>query len=311
MAHNKKIGLKLKKRLLVISYQLPIAKQCERGFSLIELTIVIGIIAAVSAIAIISFSSITNRTNLNGNARNIITTLNTARSKTISSDGASQWGVHFEIDKYALFKGVIYSAGDTDTKIYILPSSLETSTIALNGGGANAIFDRITGKTSNYGTITIREKNTPTNSINISVENSGQSSITALDQLPAGARIADSRHIHFAYNSNAQNAATLSLEFPAYPTDNKSIPFQDYLNAAKDSFEWEQSITVNGIARTIKINTHSLTSSLADFSVHRERENNVEEMKISLDGENLLNYATTTGQESKGTSNWVSDPERQ
>ncbi len=283
----------------------------ELGFSLIELTIVIGIVAAISTIAIISFSSITKRANLNGNAQNIITTLNTARSKTISSDGASQWGVHFEIDKYALFKGVIYNAGDPNTKIYTLPSSLEISIIALNGGGADAIFDRITGKTSNYGTITIREKNQPTNLINISIENSGQSSVAAPNQLPAGTQLADSRHIHFTYSNNVQNATTLLIEFPAYSADNKTISFQNYLNAAKDSFDWTESISVNGISRTIRIHTHSLNASQAVFSVHRDRENNIEEMKITLDGQNLLNYAATTGQESKGTSNWVSVPVRQ
>lgn len=288
-----------------------IAIPLELGFSLIELTIVIGIIAAISTIAITSFSSITKRADLNGNAQNIITTLNTARSKTISSDGASQWGGHFETDKYALFKGTVYNAGDPNTKIYTLPSSLEISTIALNGGGTDTIFDRITGKTSNYGTVTIREKNQPTNLINISIENSGQSSATAPNQLPAGTRLADSRHIHFTYSSNVQNAATLIIEFPAYSADNKSVAFQDYLNAAKDSFDWTESIVVNGVSRTIKIHTHSLNASQAVFSVHRDRENNVEEMKITLDGQNLLNYAATTGLESKGTSNWVSVPEKQ
>lgn len=283
----------------------------QHGLTLIELIVVLAITAALAAVTISSFAPLNRRTNLNGNAQNIISILNSAKSKTISSEGASQWGAHFESDKYALFKGTTYSASDPNTKIYTLPSSLEISTITLNGGVSNALFDRITGKTANYGQITIREINTPTNLINIDIENSGQSAIAASGQTPTGTRIADSRHIHFTYSSNAQNANTLLLEFPAYPADNKSISFQDYLNAGKDSFDWEQSITINGIARKIKIHTHSLTSSSAAFSVHRERENNAEEIKISLDGENLLNYAATTGQESKGTSNWVSEPERQ
>lgn len=282
----------------------------QRGFTLIELIIVLAITAVLAAITIASFAPLNRRTDLNGNAQNIVSILNSARSKTVSSESASQWGAHFESDKYALFKGATYSASDPDTKIYTLPSSLEISTIALNGGGANAIFDRVTGKTSNYGQITIREISAPTNLININIENSGQSAIASAAQNPAGSRIADSRHIHFTYNGNAQTATTLLLEFPDYPSSNTSVPFQDYLNTAKDSFGWTQSVTVNGIARTIKIHTHSLTSSSATFSVHREREGSGEAMTLTLDGENLLNY-TAGGQESKGTSAWVSEPTRQ
>lgn len=282
----------------------------ERGFSMLELVIVTGIIAVISTIAVVSYYALVARADLNGNARNIISTLNLARSETITSDQASPWGVHLEVDKYALFKGATYNAADANTKIYILPSSLEISNIALNGGGSEILFTRITGQTTNYGNITIRNKSQTTNLANITIEASGQASATTLDQPPANTRITDSRHLHFTYNGNAQTATTLLLSFPSFPADNVSIPFQNYLTPTKDSFVWEQKITVNGIARTIRINTHLLTASQADFSIHRERENNTEAMSVSLDGQNLVNY-TASGQESQGTSPWVTAPVRQ
>lgn len=282
----------------------------ERGFSTIELIIVIGIILIVSGAAIIFLRSLVVQTDLSGNARSIVSTINLAKSKTVSSEGASQWGVHFEADKFALFKGATYNAGDPNTKIYNLPTALEISTISLNGGGSNALFARITGQTTNYGTVTIREKAQTSNLINITIESSGQGSITTLSQPPTGTRVADSRHIHFTYNNNAQNAATLLLSFPDYPADNVSIAFQNFLTAPKDSFDWEESVTVNGISRTIKIHTHLLNSSQADFSIHREKENNTEAMQLSLDGQNLVNY-TVAGQESQGSSAWVTVPVRQ
>lgn len=285
-------------------------KITEKGFSILEFVIVAGIVAAISTIAIASYQALVSRADLSGNAKNIISTINLARSETVTSNQANPWGVHFEADKYALFKGSVYSAVDSSTQIHTLPSSLEISDITLNGGGSEVLFTRITGQTANYGNITIRNKNQPTNLVNIAIEASGQASATTLSQPPTDTRIIDSRHIHLTYNGNAQTATTLSLSFPGYPADNVSISFQDYLTPAKDYFTWEQSVTVNGVARNIRINSHLLTSSQADFSIHRERENNTEAMEISLDGQNLITYAAD-GQESQGSSAWVTAPVRQ
>ena len=282
----------------------------EYGFSFIELIIVIGIILVVSTVAIISLRSLVTQTDLSGNARSIVSTLNLAKSKTVSSEGASQWGAHFEADRFALFKGTAYNSADSNTKIYTLPSTLEISSIALNGGGANVLFTRITGQTTNYGSVAIREKDNITNSRTITIENSGQSNITTLEQPPSGTRTTDSRHIHFTYNSNTQNASTMTLTFPDFPTDNISIAFQDFLTAPKDSFDWEQTVTVNNISRIIKIHTHLLNSGQTDFSIHREKENNTEAIQLALDGQNLVNY-TAAGQESQGSSAWVTAPARQ
>ena len=282
----------------------------ERGFSLLELEVVVGIIYITSVIAATSYYMLVSQADLSGNAKNIISTLNLAKSKTVTSDQASSWGVHFETDKYALFKGLSYSAVDPSTKIYTLPSSLEISDITLNGGGSEVSFARITGRTTNYGNITIRKKTQTTNLANITIETSGQASATTLDQPLANTRITDSRHVHLTYNGNAQTATTLLLSFPDFPTDNVSIPFQNYLTPAKDYFIWEQKVTVNNIARTIRINSHLLTASQTNFSIHRERENNNEAMNVSLDSQNLINY-TAIGQESQGTSAWVAAPVRQ
>lgn len=296
----------------VLDYKLAFSdfKLQEKGFSILELIIAVGIIAFISTIAVASYYALVSRADLSGNAKNMISTLNLARSETVTSNQANPWGVHFETDKYALFKGSTYNAADSSTKIYTIPSSLEISDIALNGGGSEVLFARITGQTTNYGNITIRNKAQTTNLINITIETSGQASATTLNQPSTDTRITDSRHIHFTYNGNAQTATTLLLSFPDYPADNISIPFQNYLTPAKDSFSWEQTVTVNGITRMIRINTHLLTSSQADFSIHREKENNTEAMNADLDGQNLINY-TALGQESQGTSAWVTAPVRQ
>ena len=68
----------------------------------------------------------------------------------------SQWGVHFESNKYVLFKGSVYSAVDSYNEEITLPDVLTISAITFNGGGSEVVFSKITGETLNFGTTTIQ-----------------------------------------------------------------------------------------------------------------------------------------------------------
>ena len=81
-----------------------------------------------------------------------------ARTKTLSSEGGYQYGVHFESDRVVLFRGASYVAGDPNNLVTVLPVEVEVSSIALLGGGADLVFARLTGVTSQYGSVTVRVK---------------------------------------------------------------------------------------------------------------------------------------------------------
>ena len=72
-------------------------------------------------------------------------------------------------------------------------------------------------------------------------------------------------------------------------------------------FDWSGSILVNGSNQVLRVHTHSLTSTSTAFSVTRDRRYNNAALNISLDGQNLINYAAD-GTTTQGTSLWVSAP---
>jgi len=66
-----------------------------------------------------------------------------------------KWGVHLETTKAVLFKGTVYSALGSDNVVLDLPNSVTISSILLNGGGAEVIFQDKLGSTATDGNITM------------------------------------------------------------------------------------------------------------------------------------------------------------
>ncbi len=290
-----------------------------RGFTLVEILVIIGIMVILVAFAIPSYRFFQRESDLNNSAEEIINTLRLAQSKTLASEGASQYGVYFDQTisphQYTLFKGTGYTLRDSSfDEIHKLPESIEIFAINLNGGGSEVIFDRILGTTSHFGSLSIRLKNDPGKTKNIYIENSGQ-----VDLLPSSApsdteRIKDSRHVHFTYNQDAATAITLHLIFSDYPADNFDIDFQFYLNPGKTKFYWEGSVLAGPAGskteQKLIIQTHSLGITSAQFSIHRDRRYNDKALEITLDDQNLIDY-TANGDTTQGSSIHVTGPQWQ
>ncbi len=128
--------------------------QANSGFTLFEIVIVIGIIVLVSALLLFPLSSFRVEAILDGAAEETLALLHEARERTVSSDGASRYGVYFESNQVTLFKGASFpGAGDANNKVIFLNSRLALSTSA--GLASGAIFERLTGALANGGTVTI------------------------------------------------------------------------------------------------------------------------------------------------------------
>lgn len=126
------------------------------GFTLIEIVLLMGIMVVILGIVFSSFASFRRTSLLNSGTEIAVSALYRARSETISSRGASSYGVHFAGDRVVLFKGTTYSAGGAGNSEIIFSQGVEISSIVLNGGGSDLVFDRITGATSQYGSVTVR-----------------------------------------------------------------------------------------------------------------------------------------------------------
>jgi prepilin-type N-terminal cleavage/methylation domain-containing protein len=144
-----------------------------KGFSAVEILIVVAIMGLVAGSIFYSFSSFSKEQSLTSAVETFKTALNEARSKTLSSLGDSQYGVHIENTKAVLFKGTTYSASDANNVAFVMPTAVEIVSISLNGGGANMVFQKITGKTNQYGSAIIRLRSNIAKSKTITINQSG------------------------------------------------------------------------------------------------------------------------------------------
>ncbi len=117
-----------------------------------EVLTVIAILMTILGISIGSFVALNQRSATNASVDAIKAAVIQARTKTLSGDSGTHWGVHFETLEVTVFAGSTYNQ-NTSTNIRY-PLNRGTSIVNKNiaGGGANIIFNRLTGETSNAGT---------------------------------------------------------------------------------------------------------------------------------------------------------------
>lgn len=132
----------------------------KKGFTLVEIVLVIGIIGILIVITAFSFSEFRKSRALIQSSDIVVSVLTEARSRTLASVDGSRYGVQVLSDKTVLFPGDTYSAGNTLNELYYFESPAALASISLAGGGQTILFDRLTGNTSNYGTITLQMNST-------------------------------------------------------------------------------------------------------------------------------------------------------
>lgn len=264
------------------------SKVTGNGFTLIEIIIAIGVMAIIGTTLFIGFSKATESADLKTSAFKVVDALQFARTRTIASLASSQYGVHFEQTQYVLFRGATYDSLDPDNIIYPLSPRVEIAGITLAGGGSDVVFDRITGKTTHNGSVTVRLVTDPSKLRVIEISTTGRSDVSSDALPPGGTRIADSRHVHFTYGQGISGTGFLVLHFPN-DTVTQNIDFPTYWDGSV--FDWSGTVSVNGSDQVLHVQTHATTGASADFSVTRDMRYNSKALEISLDAVNLINYA--------------------
>jgi len=279
----------------------------QSGFTLIEFLIVVAVLVILASILFSSIIFFHRRSLIDATNQEIINALRLAQNKTLSSEGASSFGVHFETWRFVLFKGDVYNPSASDNEVHDLLTGMEIAQIGL-GGGSDVIFERLTGNAAQAGFIKAELIQDSTKNTLIYVDSSG--TISSLDSSASDTnRLKDSRHVHVLYSQNTKNAAALTLTFPNDGVV-QSISYQSGLNSGKTQFSWSGTISVAGADQKITIHSHGLTDSATLFCFHRDRRDNSKALNISLDSQNLINY-TADGIATKGTSLWAGNPETQ
>jgi prepilin-type N-terminal cleavage/methylation domain-containing protein len=119
----------------------------KKGFSIAELLIVIAIMLIFAGLFFASFSSRKSKTTLDLTARQIVSFLREAQSRSIAQEKDYTWGVVFKNNTSSpSFYGVFYNSTSTMVKTNNLPAGIEfgSSTIPL-GGSLVITFSKITG----------------------------------------------------------------------------------------------------------------------------------------------------------------------
>ena len=297
------------------------ANNHERGFTIFELVVVVAVLTILSAAVIGNFALQRKRANLHGNAEEVATTLKFAQNKALSSVNNSKYGVYIDDTatphKYILFKGNSYSGRDVSADIiHQLPSSMEFNSISL-GGGKEVVFNRLTGLSTQSGSLTVRVKSDTSQNETVYVSNSGAIGFVAPVASSDTNRVKDSRHVHFDYNlANFVNCpgtnATISLYFDGATSPQKTISVCS--NLLGGQLYWKGSVLSGGSDhQTVEIRTHHLLdaqyANKTQFSIHRDRSLNNKSLKITISPDSsgyLINYSSD-GATVTYTSSYVSN----
>jgi prepilin-type N-terminal cleavage/methylation domain-containing protein len=147
----------------------------RRGFSMIEILLVLGITAVLATAAAINLQGRKSSAELTTTAGNIVSLLREAQSRSMSQASSTAWGVHFENGTssfYALFSGT-YSTSSREA-VYSLPAALQyvTSTVA-SSRYIEMTFAQISGLASGSSSVAIARKSSPSSSSTITLDPSG------------------------------------------------------------------------------------------------------------------------------------------
>ena len=136
----------------------------KTGFTIIELLVVVATSAVLLAISAGVFLTINKRGDVDSEARKLKSVLNLARNQTVASEGSQSFGVHIDdsLNEYILFPGSSFDSIHPDNETFTLPSQISISSVELNGGGNDVIFNRLTGSTVQYGHIILESLEKPT-----------------------------------------------------------------------------------------------------------------------------------------------------
>lgn len=127
-------------------------KIIKKGFTLIELVLVVTIIGLVVVFSMVVFSNQQNQTSLESTILEVNSAIRESQNKSISQSqdipGDDNYGVYFTNTSYTVFKGSNYSPNNPTNFTVNFGSGITLSNINLPG--SQLIFDRLSGRLTTY-----------------------------------------------------------------------------------------------------------------------------------------------------------------
>src|SRR3989338_6528763 len=131
----------------------------KQGITTVELLIVIVVLGIIFSIVFPQFSKIKENQVLKNGVADVLSSINKARSQTLSSLNSSEYGVHFQSDRVIIFKGTSFDSGAGDNETINIISPATISTITILGGGEDIYFNRFSGTPSTTGSVAVSSAN--------------------------------------------------------------------------------------------------------------------------------------------------------
>lgn len=267
----------------------------KRGLSLIEVLVVMAILIILVTTFISGIDYFQKGSVLNNEVEEAVSFLRLARSKTLASENASQYGVFFDISRaphqWILFKGMSYASREPDfDQAHEITKIAEIGDISL-GGASEVVFNRVSGTVDSAGSVSFRLIADSLKTRTVYIENSGRIGFTAPLSDNDEDRFKDSRHVHFDYLRSIETATEkLVLYFGDLKTE--EIIINDYL--IEGQIYWQGEIEVGGEIQKLKIHTHELNNPYTQFCVHRDGRTNDKPLTLSISGDSsgsLIEYS--------------------
>ncbi len=197
----------------------------KRGFTLVELILVITISVVVFAATFVVQNRFLVDTYLDTHTEDVLQTLRLAQMRSITRYKDDTWGVYFNEDPggindhFVLFKGASYASRDTDFDVITdLPDAISLSEITFTGGGNDMVFSKLTGETNTFGTLKISDNLDGDHTI--SVNNLG---LIQADAIDGGGEVDETAPSDIT-DLAASNATTSSIDLAwTAPGDDGSV----------------------------------------------------------------------------------------
>lgn len=149
------------------------SQQTSRGFTLLELLVVIGILAVLGAIVISSFYNFRSHRALELATKEARQIFEEARSRTLASVDDSRYGVFVATNKVVLFKGEDYIASDPENFVLELGPRVIISNFSFSPSTNIVLFERGTGEASASGFVEISLTNNSEKSQRVTISKQG------------------------------------------------------------------------------------------------------------------------------------------
>jgi type II secretory pathway pseudopilin PulG len=141
----------------------------QKGFTVVELLLTIGIFIVLTSIATVSLGKFERNASLSSEVNTIIPDVKEQQIKAMAGDGEgsgsiSDYGIHISSTSYTLFRGT-YVAGSSSNFVVSLPANIQLSTTFPS---SELIFTKGSGEVAGPNTITLTDMtNSATKTITI------------------------------------------------------------------------------------------------------------------------------------------------